>query len=91
MEPDRKTLKLAKLNRRDFGSAAAFSALAAFGGGALPVRAESPDDSSCVSGIGRGTAPGPMTLCRSGENFRQANSSAEPTARSPATRPATCM
>jgi hypothetical protein len=43
MEPDRKTLKLAKLNRRDFGSAAAFSALAAFGGGALPVRAESPD------------------------------------------------
>jgi hypothetical protein len=49
MEPDRKTSKLTKLNRRAFGSAAAVSALVAFAGGASPVRAESPDDSACGS------------------------------------------
>ena len=49
MEPDRKTSKLNKLNRRAFGSAAAVSALVAFAGGASPVRAESPDDSACGS------------------------------------------
>ena len=54
MEPDRKTSKLAKLNRRDFGSAAAVSALVAFAGGASPVRAESPDDSACGSQLSDG-------------------------------------
>ena len=49
MEPDRRTSKLTKLNRRAFGSAAAVSALVAFADGASPVRAESPDDSACGS------------------------------------------
>ena len=91
MEPDRRTSKLTKLNRCAFGSAAAVSALVAFAGGASPVRGESPDDSAADPNIGRGTAPGRMTLCCSGGSFRHASSSAEPTARSPATRPAMCM
>src|ERR1700724_2935595 len=49
MDPDRKTSKLTKLNRRAFGSAAAVSALVTFAGGASPVRAESPHDSACGS------------------------------------------
>ena len=90
MEPDRKTSKFtkfesARLRRpRSLGLSRLRAALRLF-------EPRAPTTALADPNIGRGTAPGPMTLCRSGGSFPQANSSAEPTARSPATRPAMCM
>jgi len=49
MQPDWKTTHPTQLNRRAFGAAAAASALVAFTGGASTVRAESPEDPTCMS------------------------------------------
>jgi hypothetical protein len=49
MESDWKTTNPSQLNRRAFSTAAAVSALVAFTGGTSAVRAESPEDRTCVS------------------------------------------